>query len=128
MPKQQIFTTADVERAKATLAALPRKPKAKPEHLLMTELIKHMRAEIRAALNRGYSLDDIVAALNERGFDLKTPTLKRYFYASGGTKRTTTTAPKTQPPRAPQATVEKNEPPRPGSGAQRMVIGPHEEL
>lgn len=128
MPKQQTFTVADVQRAKATLAALPRKPKAKPEHLLMNELVKHMRTEIRAALNRGYSLDDIVTALNAQGFDLKTPTLKRYFYASGGTRQTKAAAPKLQPIETPQAKSNENEPPRPGSGARRIVLNPHEEL
>lgn len=120
MPKQQTFTVADVQRAKATLAALPRKPKAKPEHLLMTELIKHMRAEIRAALNRGYSLDDIVAALNAQGFDLKTPTLKRYFYASKGNEGKKTTPPTSAAKATPDSRLLSPE--RPGAGAKKITL------
>ena len=118
MPKQQTFTVADVQRAKATLAALPRKPKAQPEHLLMNELVKRMRAEIRAALNRGYSLDDIVTALNAQGFDLKTPTLKRYFYANKGNEGKKTTPPMA----AAKATPGLLAPERPGAGAKKITL------
>jgi len=83
MAKQQAFTPQDVDRAKAILKGLPSKPKEKASHLVMPEFTKEIRTEIRAAMRRGYSLDDIVSALNKDSFDLKTPTLKRYYYMKG---------------------------------------------
>jgi hypothetical protein len=79
MKKRREYDKTDIETMQAALKALPKKERTQ-ERLTAPDVVKIMRAEIRAALARGYTLDEIVQALNDRGnFDLKVPTVRRYL-------------------------------------------------
>jgi len=67
-----------IEAAKSRLRALPEKPKA-PKTLSIAEAIRQIKNEVRAALKRGYTFDEIAQALKEDGIDVGTPTLKSYL-------------------------------------------------
>ncbi len=75
-----------IEAAKSRLRALPEKPKA-PKAFSIAEAIRQIKNEVRAALKRGYTFDEIAQALKEDGIDVGTPTLKSYV-SRGNKKRT----------------------------------------
>lgn len=85
----------------------------KTENLGAADLVRTIRKEIRTAMNRGYTMEDIVSAAKSMGFDLSTPTLKKYIGPSvrkqrttrGDTKKTQTTTVKRQPSEKPGAGV-----------------------
>ena len=57
---------ARIEAAKSRLRALPEKPRA-PRTLSLSQAIGQMKNEVRAALKRGYTFDEIAQALRVRG-------------------------------------------------------------
>jgi hypothetical protein len=84
MPKRRDYNRSDITKMQALLKALPKKEREK-KRFAVPDVVKEMRMEIRAALGRGYTLDEVITALNSQGnFDLKTPTIKRYI---SGAKR-----------------------------------------
>jgi len=90
MPKRRDYDRSDVAKMKETLKALPKKEREK-QRFTVPDLVKEMRTEIRAATARGYTLDEVITALNSKGnFDLKTPTIKRYM--TDATKKKTVRA------------------------------------
>ena len=79
MPKSRDYDQQEIAVMRETLKALPKKQREKTR-FSTAETVKTMRAEIRAAITRGYTLDEVITALNNAGtFDLKTPTIKRYM-------------------------------------------------
>jgi HD superfamily phosphohydrolase len=79
MPKRRDYDRSDIAKMQAALKALPKKEREK-QRFTVPDLVREMRMEIRAALGRGYTLDEVIIALNSQGtFDLKTPTIKRYI-------------------------------------------------
>jgi hypothetical protein len=79
MPKRRDYDRSDIAKMREALKALPKKEREK-QRFTVPDLVKEMRAEIRAATARGYTLDEVITALNSNGnFDLKTPTIKRYM-------------------------------------------------
>ncbi len=64
-----------VKQAIAYLEDLPEKPK---ESLSLKETILHMQDEIKAALAKGYSYDDIAKVLSDKGVKISALTLKNY--------------------------------------------------
>ena len=87
MKKRREYDQTDIAKMQAALKALPKKERTQ-ERLTAPDVVKVMRAEIRAALARGYTLDEIVQALNDRGnFDLKVPTVRRYLADVSKTKK-----------------------------------------
>jgi hypothetical protein len=79
MPKYRAYDSAEIATIRETIKALPKKERALAR-VTMPDLVKQMRGEIRAAVARGYTLDEVITALNSAGnFDLKTPTVKRYL-------------------------------------------------
>jgi len=79
MPKRRDYDRSDIAKMQAALKALPKKERAK-QRFTVPHLVREMGMEIRAALGRGYTLDEVITALNAQGtFDLKTPTIKRYI-------------------------------------------------
>jgi hypothetical protein len=104
-----------IEAAKSRLRALPEKPKAS-KALSIAEAIRQIKNEVRAALKRGYTFDEIAQALKEDGIDIGTPTLKSYV-SRGNKKRT----PAKTASNALLKTATTNEPrPRTGSKAVEM--------
>jgi len=104
-----------IEAAKSRLRALPEKPKA-PKTLSIAEAIRQIKNEVRAALKRGYTFDEIAQALKEDGIDVGTPTLKSYVSRSNKKRPPAKTASNAIP-----KTITTNEPrTRTGSKAVEM--------
>jgi glutaredoxin-related protein len=84
MPKRRDYDRSDITKMQDVLKALPKKEREK-KRFAVPDVVKEMRMEIRAALGRGYTLDEVITAINSQGtFYLKTPTIKRYI---SGAKR-----------------------------------------
>lgn len=77
-PKTSIVSQELVEQAGAFLAELPEKPK---EKLSLREAITQIQDQIKAALAKGYSYEDIAKILGDRGIDISASTLKNYVPA-----------------------------------------------
>jgi hypothetical protein len=89
MPKRG-FDDAELAKMKTVLKSLPKKEREK-KRLSTSELVKAIRGDIRAAMARGYTLDEVITALNNEGsFDLKMMSIKRYMTETQK-KRTTST-------------------------------------
>ena len=76
-------SSKQIRAAKEKLNSLPPKNKV---HLPLSDAIVEIQMEIRAALKRGYTYEDITQALREAEIEIKTPTLKSYV--AKGKKRT----------------------------------------
>ncbi len=74
-----------IEAAKTVLRALPEKPKA-PRAYPLSQAIAQIKNEVREALKRGYTFDEIAQTLRDNAFDVGTPTLKSYV-SRGNKKR-----------------------------------------
>lgn len=77
-PKTSIVSQESVEQAGAFLAELPEKPK---ENLSLREAVTQLQDQIKAALAKGYSYDDVANILRDRGIDISASTLKNYVPA-----------------------------------------------
>ncbi|NNM93697.1 MAG: hypothetical protein HKL92_10180 [Candidatus Eremiobacteraeota bacterium] len=124
MPKQK-YSLEKVQTFGDYLGKLPKKSREKKTtDLGAADLVRTLRKEIRAAMARGYTVEEIVQAAKGQGFDLSTPTLKKYLKPGAATtkpkatdtKKNTTPEPKAQPSE------------KPGSKSKPIVIDPHEEL
>jgi len=104
-----------IEAAKTRLRQLPEKPRT-PRAVPLSQAIREIKAEVQAALKRGYTFDEIAQSLKEDGIDIGTPTLKSYVYR-GTKRRTNGTKPK---PKAPIPSEPKKE--RTGAKAVEMPV------
>jgi len=104
-----------IEAAKSRLRALPEKPKA-PKAFSIAEAIRQIKNEVRAALKRGYTFDEIAQALKEDGIDVGTPTLKSYV-SRGNKKRPPA---KTAPGAVPKTATTNESRTRTGNKAVEM--------
>ena len=79
--KRKTYSVEQVQALTKRLTALPQKPKSEivKRDLVAAEVVRLARKEIRTALAKGYSLEEIVNAAKTEGFDLGTPTLKKYL-------------------------------------------------
>jgi len=118
--KRKTYTVEQVQAFARTLTALPQKPKSAviKRDLVAADVVRITRKEIRAALTKGYSFEEIVSAAKTEGFDLGTPTLKKYLR--------TATKPPVKRPAAPGKTSDGTEkdaaaPPSP-TAAKRHVL------
>lgn len=84
-------TKQAIDQVSAVLKELPEKPK---EKLLLREAVDQLRDQIKAALSKGYSYDEVAAMLTTQGIEISTATLKRYVPAgrNRSTKRKTADA------------------------------------
>jgi hypothetical protein len=89
-PSSTTVSKTFIEKVASTLQDLPEKPK---EELLLREAMEEMYDDLAAALAKGYSLEEMVAILNDKGIDINIPSLK-YYMSRIGRKRNTATAPK----------------------------------
>lgn len=74
-PKTAIVPKNAVDEARAFLQELPDKPK---ENLSLREAVNRLQDQLKAALVRGYSYDDLAAMLSDRGIEISPSTLKNY--------------------------------------------------
>lgn len=85
--------TYTVEKADALLGALRELPPKEPSQRRLDKqaVIRHLVDEITALQKRGYTLEEVAAALTGRGLGITCPTLKSYLQrirrASGGGAR-----------------------------------------
>ncbi len=80
-PKKTTFTASDVDKGKKFLSQLPKveKPKAQRK-MYVADLIADLRTEIRAAVRRGHTLEEIVDGLNRtHGWDLRVASVRSYL-------------------------------------------------
>jgi len=64
-----------IDQVNLSLQELPEKPK---DNLSLREAVNQLQDEIRGALAKGYSYDDLAAMFSEKGIDISALTLKRY--------------------------------------------------
>lgn len=72
---------------------------ANPKGLQLRDLVQEHKAKIQAALDAGYSYDDIIAAFSDLGITIKPNTLKQYLRDNKGAR------PKRQPPKPAAKTI-----------------------
>jgi hypothetical protein len=65
-----------LEQASLTLGKLPEKPK---HDVSLREAIQLMQEDIRAALDKGYSHDEVASLMTEHGVEINGPSLKYYL-------------------------------------------------
>lgn len=93
-------TPDTVQQAIAYLEDLPEKTK---ENLSLKETVLHMQDEIKAALAKGYSYEDIAKMLSDKGIKISALTLKNY--APSG-KRQSSKAKTSRPRKAKETSSE----------------------
>lgn len=82
------------KHSKEKLASISNKLDALPEvetseTLSNYQSIEHLRKPIKAAMKKGYTLEQIVEVLKEDGIDLKAQTLRNYLTKSGSKNKKT---------------------------------------
>ncbi len=80
-------TSVKPESVSAAIAFLDELPAKQKEDLSLREAIGQMQDTIKAALNRGYSYEDVAQMLSEQGIQISALTLKNY--APSGRRQTT---------------------------------------
>lgn len=89
--KARMISEETIDKAKSLLANLPEKPKAKIGRTT-SEAVAEIRAAIKAAQAKGYTLEEIVEQLkNEAGFEAGISTIKSAL--SSGRKKSTRSQP-----------------------------------
>lgn len=78
-PKSATITLESIDQVRATLEELPEKPK---DNLSLREAVDHLRSELSAAIEKGYSYEDLANKLAGSGIKISALTLKSYI--SGG--------------------------------------------
>jgi hypothetical protein len=71
------FSATQVESAKKQLQGL--EASGSPKNLTLERTIRSLRTDIKEALNRGSSIEDILRALNGSSIDVGITTLKNYL-------------------------------------------------
>ena len=69
------FKKEVMENAIKAISELPEKPKAEPE-MTTKEVINGMKSEIKAAMAKGYSTEEILALIKDAGVDIGMTTLR----------------------------------------------------
>lgn len=93
-----------IDQVNASLQELPEKPK---DNLSLREAVNQLQDEIRAALAKGYSYEDLAAMFSEKGIDISALTLKRYV-SSGRSRTSKTTTTRTRRPRKAKAEADSS--------------------
>lgn len=81
-----------IDQVNASLQELPEKPK---DNLSLREAVNQLQDEIRAALAKGYSYEDLASMFSEKGIDISALTLKRYV-SSGRSRASKAKTPATR--------------------------------
>lgn len=122
---KQTYSLEKVRAFGDFLGKLPKKPrKQKTTDLVAADLVRTLRKEIRGAMARGYTVEEIVQAAKSQGFGLSTPTLKKYLRSASSNAN-----PKAKDTRATTKSDTKIKPfDRPGSKSKAITIDPNEQL
>jgi hypothetical protein len=91
--KSANVTNQAIDQANSLLQNLPEKPK---EVMSLREAVDELQEDIRAALAKGYSYDEIAEILSNNGIEISVTTLKRYAPAGRGKRKTAATKPRTR--------------------------------
>lgn len=89
-PNATLVTKTAVEQASQALQELPEKPR---EKLSLREVVDALREHITAALDKGYSYEDITAMLAAQGVSIAPSSLKHYLARSNRQIKAKGTAP-----------------------------------
>jgi hypothetical protein len=76
--KTAVIHQGAIEQVSTLLENLPAKPK---EQWSLREAIRQMQAPIQAALNKGYSYEEVAQVLDDKGIGVRVSTLKSYLAA-----------------------------------------------
>lgn len=76
--KKVNVTKESIDQVNSILQDLPEKPK---EKLSLREAVDHLQDQIKDALAKGYSYEDVAVMLTEQGIKISPSTLKRYVPA-----------------------------------------------
>lgn len=79
-PKNLSVSKSALDQAGSLLQDLPQKAK---EDLSLREAVDQLQEQIRAALAKGYSYDEVAILLDGEGIEISSSTLKRYVSLSG---------------------------------------------
>lgn len=99
-----IVSRSTLEQASVSLQALPDKPK---EVWSLRETVMLLQDDITTALNRGYTYDEIVKVLADRGIDITTSSLKRYLATARRERGDGTVSRQSRNPRSAKALAVK---------------------
>lgn len=69
-----------IDQARVALQELPEKAR---DNLSLRKAVEQLRDQIEAALSKGYSYDDVAAALTQQGIEIRATTLKQYIPSGG---------------------------------------------
>lgn len=69
-----------IDQARIALQELPEKAR---DNLSLRKAVEQLRDQIEAALSKGYSYDDVAAALTQQGIEIRATTLKQYIPSGG---------------------------------------------
>ncbi|SAL45361.1 hypothetical protein AWB64_04805 [Caballeronia sordidicola] len=100
MPVAKVYTKSQWDAFARTLDALPEKPEAE-RGLGVRDAMKDMRAHIRSAQTKGYTLEQIAEQAKQAGIDITAGTIRyalrsgRKGNSTGSTARAATRAPAT---------------------------------
>lgn len=95
-----IVSQSVLEQASVKLQALPDKPK---EVWSLRETIALLQDEITSALSRGYTYDEIVKVLADKGINITTSSLKRYLATAKRDRGDAAVIAKPRQPRKPRS-------------------------
>jgi len=95
-PKTTLVQTSVIQQVETLLQSLPEK---QAEEVSVRGAVHQLQDQLKSALERGYSYDELVRILAEQGISLTASTLKAYLppgkrQAKGTTKRAYTRKPK----------------------------------
>jgi hypothetical protein len=86
MPVARVYTKSQWEAFARTLDALPKKPEA--DHgVTVRDAMKDMRARVRAAQAKGYTLEQIAEQAKPHGIDITAGTIRYALRAAGNGTR-----------------------------------------
>jgi hypothetical protein len=79
-PKNLSVSKSALDQAGSLLQDLPQKAK---EDLSLREAVDQLQDQVKAALAKGYSYDEVAVLLDGKGIEISASTLKRYVSLSG---------------------------------------------
>jgi hypothetical protein len=96
-PNATLTSKVAIDQATAALQDLPDKPK---ENVSLREAVDLLQDDIIAALNKGYSYEEMTEVLSEQGISIAPSSLKHYLARSKRQTQPKAATPKTRQPRS----------------------------
>ncbi|HEY9642635.1 MAG TPA: hypothetical protein V6C57_19265 [Coleofasciculaceae cyanobacterium] len=98
-PKNLSVSKSALDQAGSLLQDLPQKAK---EDLSLREAVDQLQEQVKAALAKGYSYDEVATLLDGKGIEISASTLKRYVSLSSRQTKSSSTKVRTGRPRKSQ--------------------------